>query len=302
MVDDRTTRLLEEAVHAEVTRHACVRPPWIEFADPHRFEGFWRMGAGEWHLMVWAHWWAKLGWTEAEKTAYFRRWGTPPIWLDWAASAIWSVDQEESDEQVEALVKKAEGQGLGRYSDWANAVGPPQRPTSDRLEFRRWSEDDIEAAMKLWGDQRVTALIDARGPLDRAKVEERLAKELDLERQHGIQYWPVYLRATGAFIGCAGLRPRGVSPDGFELGFHLCADFWGQGLATEAATAVIRFAFDELHASWLFAGHHPENEASRRVLEKLGFRLTHDELYPPTGLLHPSYRLTGDDFRAAQSP
>jgi len=41
----------------------------------------------------------------------------------------------------------------------------------------------------------------------------------------------------------------------------------------------------------LFAGHHPENHASRRILSKLGFRLTHEEFYPPTGLLHPSYLL-----------
>ena len=77
----------------------------------------------------------------------------------------------------------------------------------------------------------------------------------------------------------------------FELGFHVCADHWGKGIATEAARAVIAFAFDELQASALFAGHHPENVASRRTLERLGFRHTHDELYPPTGLQHPSYLL-----------
>jgi [ribosomal protein S5]-alanine N-acetyltransferase len=42
----------------------------------------------------------------------------------------------------------------------------------------------------------------------------------------------------------------------------------------------------------LFAGHHRENAAARRLLEKLGFRFSHEEFDPPTGLLHPSYLRT----------
>jgi ribosomal-protein-alanine N-acetyltransferase len=41
----------------------------------------------------------------------------------------------------------------------------------------------------------------------------------------------------------------------------------------------------------LFAGHHPQNEGSRRVLDKLGFRFMGTTYYPPTGLQHLSYRL-----------
>ena len=56
------------------------------------------------------------------------------------------------------------------------------------------------------------------------------------------------------------------------------------------------YAFNTLGVKGLFAGHNPANEASRRLLEKLGFRYTHDEYYPPTGLNHPSYRLTAEEF------
>jgi len=59
----------------------------------------------------------------------------------------------------------------------------------------------------------------------------------------------------------------------------------------EAARGVIRHAFGALGCRALFAGHHPQNTESMRLLEKLGFRHTHDELYPPTGLMHPSYLL-----------
>ena len=48
----------------------------------------------------------------------------------------------------------------------------------------------------------------------------------------------------------------------------------------------------------MFAGHHPDNQASRRLLTRLGLRYTHDERYPPTGRDHPSYLLTAAEHRA----
>jgi RimJ/RimL family protein N-acetyltransferase len=164
---------------------------------------------------------------------------------------------------------------------------PPALPApTARLTFRWWREDDGELAQQLWGDPCVTARI------GRVDPGQRLRSERELGRVHGVQYWPVF--HGEAFAGCCGLRPRG---DLFELGFHLCAAQWGKGLATEAARAVIAHAFDTLHARALFAGHHPENESSRRTLIKLGFRYTHDEPYSATGLSHPSYELTPQLFR-----
>ncbi len=156
-----------------------------------------------------------------------------------------------------------------------------------RLRFRLFRADDLPIARGLWGDPEVTRFIG--GELDDAAVAAKLDEEMARAGEFGVQYWPVFLRDSGEHVGCCGLRPReeGV----LELGFHLRAAFWGRGLAREAASAVIAFAFDELGASWLFAGHHPENAGSRGLLLALGFRRTHDELYPPTGLLHPSYRL-----------
>ena len=164
-------------------------------------------------------------------------------------------------------------------------------PPSERLSFRRWTQDDLDLALGLWGDPRVTELLVFGGVFAREDIEARLALEIDNQRRYGVQYWPVFLRATGEHVGCAGLRPYDADPGVFEIGFHLKSAFWGQGLAAEAARAVIRFAFDDVGARALFAGHHPRNASSRALLTKLGFRHTHDELYTPTGLGHPSYRL-----------
>jgi [ribosomal protein S5]-alanine N-acetyltransferase len=108
-----------------------------------------------------------------------------------------------------------------------------------------------------------------------------------------VQDWPIFLLENDQHDGCAGLRPYRVDEGVYELGFHIRTAYWGQGIAQEAALAVVKFGFETLGAKALFAGHHPDNGASRRVLAKLGFRFTQEEFYPPTGLMHPSYLLTG---------
>ncbi len=159
--------------------------------------------------------------------------------------------------------------------------------SSARLGFRPWRDDDLALATALWGDPEVTRYIG--GPLSPAAAAGRLAAEIATGSAAGIQYWPIFQLEDSAHVGCCGLRPyRDGVP---ELGVHIRPPFWRRGLALEAARAVIQHAFAALGARALFAGHNPDNHASRALLEKLGFRYTHDELYPPTGLLHPSYLL-----------
>ena len=155
--------------------------------------------------------------------------------------------------------------------------------TTARLGFGHWTAGDEALAITLWGDPRVSAFIG--GPFTEEDVRARLSREIAGQ----LQYWPVFLREKEELAGCAGLRPyaEGV----LELGFHFRPQYWGRGLAEEAARAVITYAFEVLGVESLFAGHDPDNAASRRLLMKLGFRYTHDEVYPPTGLMNPAYRL-----------
>jgi [ribosomal protein S5]-alanine N-acetyltransferase len=161
--------------------------------------------------------------------------------------------------------------------------------TSARLGFRRWSEQDLSQAIALWGDPEVTALIG--GPFTEEIVRTRLTKEIAQEQECGLQYWPIFLRDGNRFAGCAGLRPYRAADRIYELGVHLRRAWWRQGLASEAARAVISYSFGTLGAQAVFAGHHPANQSSRQLLLKLGFVHTHEELYAPTGLMHPSYLL-----------
>ena len=164
-----------------------------------------------------------------------------------------------------------------------------------RLGFRLWAETDTDLATQLWGDIEVTKLIG--GPFSPEWIQERLAKEMRNFQEFEIQYWQIFLLATGDHVGCCGLKPYEIKQGIYEIGFHLKPAFHGQGLAPEAAQAVIDYAFNRLKATALFAGNHPDNEPSRRVLERLGFRYTHDELFSPTGLCHRSYLLSAEEYR-----
>jgi len=168
--------------------------------------------------------------------------------------------------------------------------------TTNRLGFRQWREDDLGIALGLWGDYEVTRLLDARGELSKDQVQGRLAQEIASQKEHGVQYWPLFLLETDEHVGCCGLRPYDLPQRIYEIGFHIRSHHWRCGYAYEAACAVIEYAFNKLKAASLFAGHNPKNEASRYLLAKLGFHYTHDEYYPRTGLNHPSYLLKGDEY------
>ena len=167
---------------------------------------------------------------------------------------------------------------------------------SERLGFRRWTEEDFDLALGLWGDLEVTKLIDVRGQLTEEQVRERLSKELATEESYGVQYWPIFLLANDEHVGCCGLRPYDLTKGIYEIGFHIRPSHWRSGFALEAACTVMEYGFTRLRAAALFAGHNPKNDVSRRLLEKLGFRYSHNEYYPTTGLNHPSYLLAAEEY------
>lgn len=76
----------------------------------------------------------------------------------------------------------------------------------------------------------------------------------------------------GELIGLSGFTPQ---DDGdAEIGYWIGKDYWGQGYATEAAKAVIRFGFERCGVRAFHCSHFTDNPASARVIEKLGFRKT----------------------------
>ncbi|MCJ7983682.1 GNAT family N-acetyltransferase [Priestia sp. OVL9] len=154
----------------------------------------------------------------------------------------------------------------------------------------------MKYANSLWGDKDVTRFIVANEKMSVNQIQDRLNTEIEMYLQYNIQYWPVFLLQTNKHVGCCGVRPYNTQDKTLEFGIHLKPLYLGQGIAQEASQAVISYSFSNIGVNGLFAGHNPKNKDSARLLKKLGFKYTHDEFYKPTGLQHPSYLLTKEDY------
>ena len=87
------------------------------------------------------------------------------------------------------------------------------------------------------------------------------------------------------------MRPRVYTPGeaNVEMGFHIVKRCWCQGFATEAARARSIGAGRHLRLAKIYAGHHPDNHASKHFFERLGFTFVEAVFCELPGLLHPSY-------------
>ena len=79
------------------------------------------------------------------------------------------------------------------------------------------------------------------------------------------------------------------SKDEIEISYALMPEYWGQGLATEMTSSLIKIAFENYNISELISINQPTNEASRHVMEKCGFKFEKDVIY--SNLPHVLYRL-----------
>lgn len=152
-------------------------------------------------------------------------------------------------------------------------VTPDSAPTieTERLRLRELRASDLpDWAQLIYADPEVTRYLPGPDvtPLERA---ERLFRHFTEQWPlHGVGGWAITDRETGAFLGQCGLNQI---PDlgETEIDYALARQSWGRGLATEAAGAVVNYAFSTAQLARLIGFVIPENTASRRVLERLGF-------------------------------
>ncbi len=85
--------------------------------------------------------------------------------------------------------------------------------------------------------------------------------------------WAIVSKQTGKMIGTAGFTSIDTANNTAEIGYVLHPDFWGMGIAAEAAREVLRFGFEELKLSRIAAVCMKENPSSLRVMEKCGMHL-----------------------------
>lgn len=123
----------------------------------------------------------------------------------------------------------------------------------------------------------------------RADVRASLVDKRDHWERHGFGLWLLRDRETGVMVGRGGLQyTDAIGGFAVEAAWTIVPERWRQGLATELAIASVTIAFEVLDVHELIAITLPDNQASRRVMEKAGF--SYDRDIEHAGLRHVLYR------------
>ena len=140
-----------------------------------------------------------------------------------------------------------------------------------RLLLRRLRPDDLDALAAIYGDPEVRRYF-PEGVLDREQTREELEWFLDGHPDDPrLGLWATIHKGNGRFIGRSGLLLWDL--DGrreIEVAYLLARPWWGQGLGTEAARALVRYGFEHLRLPRLVSLIDPANRASIRTAESAG--------------------------------
>jgi len=177
---------------------------------------------------------------------------------------------------------------------------------TERMALRRFTEADAGPLAALYGDPRVMRFITLQPP-SLAEVESTILPAYLREYREladGLGSFAAIEKATGQMAGRFSLKPAssyGLA-GGTELGYRLYPAFWGRGLATEGARALIGSAFGRLRLDRVVATTMADNAGSWRVLEKCGMHRVRTFRYPGADLMPGAehgdfvYELARDDW------
>lgn len=150
-----------------------------------------------------------------------------------------------------------------------------------RLILRPWQETDLR-------DFNAYASEAGVGECAGWKHHESMEESLRILRMfiEGKHTFALVEKESGRAVGSVGLEAPSDFADegdselfGCEIGYVLSKSCWGKGYMTEAVRAVLQFCFRELRMDWVTCAHFTENDRSRRVIEKCGFRYVRDIKY-----------------------
>lgn len=145
----------------------------------------------------------------------------------------------------------------------------PQLET-ERLLLRQMTPRDARAVYRIFADEEVTRCYDLPTFQDIRQARQLIERQAErFEIGTGIR-WGIARRQDNVVIGTCGFH-LSQDPHRAEIGYDLARPFWGQGFMTEALRAVLAYGFESLGLNRVEALVMPGNEASRRLLARLGF-------------------------------
>lgn len=139
-----------------------------------------------------------------------------------------------------------------------------------RLIIREFARKDESHLVNLYEDEIVTRYVAKRTKEEiRRQFSEAIKSYGD---NTGLGRWGVFNAADEDFAGVCILKAADSDPSRIELGYVLAAKYWGIGIATELAAALVNYGFEQKGFTEICACTHPENVASQNVLLKAGLK------------------------------
>ncbi len=154
---------------------------------------------------------------------------------------------------------------------------------TERLVLRRWRPDDVQQMTAINSDPEVMRWISDGSLSDSAKTAASIARYERSWDENGFGLFAVELRASGKLAGFTGLAIPEFLPQilpAVEIGWRLGRQFWGVGLATEAARAALAFGFEQCDLDRVVSIYQPDNVASGSIMRKLGMSLAEETIDP----------------------
>ncbi len=142
---------------------------------------------------------------------------------------------------------------------------------TQRLSCRRWRKTDLEAIYAAYSDPEAMRWVGDGTPITRDACERWYGITVNNYTERGYGMFALESRGDGGVVGFCGItHPDGqVEP---EIKYTIMRELWGQGYASEAVPALVRYAIAELGLAYMIATVDPENLASQRILKKAGFQ------------------------------
>lgn len=142
---------------------------------------------------------------------------------------------------------------------------------TERLIIRPFTLEDLPRLVEMRSDPEVNVYLGGVKMQNPDSLAKRIEFYMDCSKQHGFGMSAMIWKETGEIIGWSGLQPLGDTNE-TEVGYGMIKEFWGRGIASEAARAWLDFGFYEKNLDRIVAVAYPENKNSWRVMEKLGMR------------------------------
>jgi [ribosomal protein S5]-alanine N-acetyltransferase len=145
-----------------------------------------------------------------------------------------------------------------------------RRLATERLELVPISAHHTAFLHALWADPDVRRFLWDDRVIHRDEATAVVDASIESFERHGVGMWLLSLKPQLVPVGFCGLRHFGETAQEVEILYGLSPSQWRRGLATEAAFAVLAFAFQQARLGRVFAGTDPPNLASQRVIARLG--------------------------------